>query len=196
MAARRQRIHELKAKPCVDCKRSFHYSQMDFDHREGEEKLEIIGRLTSSNRKMEDVLAEIAKCDLVCANCHRDRTQSRQASKPSGAGKYLQAAKDFVNGLKNGKPCVDCKEPHPYWRLDFDHRDKAQKTMCISRIKNGKYSKERILTEVAKCDLVCVNCHRLRTWRRQDSRLEESTPVGWKSDESQQSLGGDGVSLR
>ncbi len=160
-------IQEIKAGPCADCSRKFHYSQMDFDHVRGEKK-KIVGFMTRNGYSLQTVLAEIDKCDLVCANCHRDRTQRRQASKPSGAGKYLQAAKDFVNSLKDGKPCADCADPHPYWRLDFDHRDKAQKTMCVSRIKNGKYSKDRILAEVAKCDLVCVNCHRLRTWQRQN----------------------------
>jgi hypothetical protein len=44
---------------------------MDFDHRPGTVKLFHIGKNTHSE---DAVLAEIAKCDVVCANCHRVRT--------------------------------------------------------------------------------------------------------------------------
>jgi hypothetical protein len=50
---------------------------MDFDHRPGTTKLgEISKKLYFLGEKK--LLAEIAKCDLVCANCHRIRTQERK----------------------------------------------------------------------------------------------------------------------
>jgi hypothetical protein len=67
-------INVLKAVPCLDCGGTFPPYVMDFDHR-GDKKINIsrsLGRLA-----LEDVLAEIAKCDLVCANCHRIRTHRR-----------------------------------------------------------------------------------------------------------------------
>lgn len=49
---------------------------MQWDHRPGSEKLgEISGDFRSRTRA--EILAEIAKCDLVCANCHAIRTFSR-----------------------------------------------------------------------------------------------------------------------
>lgn len=49
---------------------------MDFDHRPGEVKL--FGINSAASRRARHLLeAEIAKCDLVCANCHRIRTRSR-----------------------------------------------------------------------------------------------------------------------
>ena len=68
----RAHLHELKSSPCADCGRRFDPVCMDFDHRPGEAKLFGIGK--SLHVKREDLLAEIAKCDLVCANCHRIRT--------------------------------------------------------------------------------------------------------------------------
>lgn len=74
-------IEKLKSKACMDCKDKFNPWQMDFDHRPTEVKrFEInkfvnIGSLTSS--KLELLYEEIAKCDLVCSNCHRDRTHRR-----------------------------------------------------------------------------------------------------------------------
>jgi hypothetical protein len=48
---------------------------MDFDHRPGE--LKSFGLGAASGRNREAIVAEIAKCDLVCANCHRVRTKVR-----------------------------------------------------------------------------------------------------------------------
>jgi hypothetical protein len=50
---------------------------MDFDHRPGTEKLFQFGGSDLVRHSLETTLAEIAKCDLVCANCHRVRTWRR-----------------------------------------------------------------------------------------------------------------------
>jgi len=49
---------------------------MQWDHKPGFEKL---GDISADfwGRSRDDVLAEIAKCDLVCTNCHAIRTFSR-----------------------------------------------------------------------------------------------------------------------
>lgn len=70
-------FRSLKEYPCADCGNRFHPCVMDFDHREGETKLFGIGRDYYKHPK-EQVLAEIKKCDLVCANCHRMRTFNRR----------------------------------------------------------------------------------------------------------------------
>ena len=51
--------------------------------------------------------------------------------------------------------------------MDFDHRDPATKRHGVTRMV-GRATTETILGEVAKCDIVCANCHRLRTWRRSE----------------------------
>ena len=68
--ARRQLIVELKNVPCADCRMTFHYCQMDFDHVRGEKIREVP---LLKNRMA--ILTEAAKCDVVCANCHRERSQ-------------------------------------------------------------------------------------------------------------------------
>jgi hypothetical protein len=56
---------------------------MDFDHREGEEKLFAVSAGGNKVRlSQSQLLAEIAKCDVVCANCHRERTHRRKQSWP------------------------------------------------------------------------------------------------------------------
>jgi hypothetical protein len=71
-----QRLRVLKDAPCTDCDQRFPPCVMDFDHRDGEDKtgnISIIFKHTTWAR----VLLEVAKCDLVCANCHRIRTAKR-----------------------------------------------------------------------------------------------------------------------
>lgn len=62
-----------KQVPCKDCGIQYKPWQMDFDHLRN--KLCNIGRLSLSN--LDTVREEIAKCEVVCANCHRDRTYKR-----------------------------------------------------------------------------------------------------------------------
>ena len=67
----------LKSQPCADCGQVFSPEAMHFDHRPGSEKLRDVANL-ARNHARRKVLAEIAKCDLVCANCHAARTAARR----------------------------------------------------------------------------------------------------------------------
>lgn len=81
-------IRELKSKPCMDCGKTYHYVMMQFDHRDGGTKLNTVSRLITGNRKRELVEAEIAKCDLVCSNCHSYRSWLRLQDIPLRVYKY------------------------------------------------------------------------------------------------------------
>lgn len=72
---RLQKVSEMKNKPCMDCGNSYPSECMDFDHVRGE-KVNSISNLIAL-ASWQDVLDEIAKCELVCANCHRIRTKAR-----------------------------------------------------------------------------------------------------------------------
>lgn len=69
----------------------------------------------------------------------------------------------MVDDLKRGRPCVDCGGTFDPVAMDFDHLDGASKSSGISQMVRGGWSMERVLTEIAKCELVCANCHRVRT---------------------------------
>lgn len=75
--AARDIIRDAKSVPCVDCGQCFHYCVMDFDHRPGEIKLFSVADAPKRGVSFDKVRAEIAKCDPVCANCHRLRTFKR-----------------------------------------------------------------------------------------------------------------------
>lgn len=65
----------LKDKPCMDCGEKYPYYVMDFDHRENKEF--SLSNCVMKGHNKEKILKEISKCDLVCANCHRERTHNR-----------------------------------------------------------------------------------------------------------------------
>jgi hypothetical protein len=72
----RRKIAELKSVPCADCGGRFPYFVMDFDHKDDSDKLGNISQLVA-HWSLARILVEIAKCDVVCANCHRIRTATR-----------------------------------------------------------------------------------------------------------------------
>jgi hypothetical protein len=70
---------------------------------------------------------------------------------------YVRQAKD--------KPCMDCHKKYGYWCMDFDHRNPTKKTMTVAQAARTR-SIPVLLREIKKCDLVCSNCHRNRTYKR------------------------------
>lgn len=87
-AAVRAIIRGAKDLPCADCGGRFHYAVMQFDHRPGETKLYNISQMVSRTIRL--VQEEIAKCDVVCANCHAMRSFHR-ATAPDGLHERMAA---------------------------------------------------------------------------------------------------------
>ncbi len=69
--------NSAKAVPCADCGATFPPYVMDFDHRDPVDKLFAVGTGIGQHQPL-DLLWEIEKCDVVCANCHRIRTHKRK----------------------------------------------------------------------------------------------------------------------
>ena len=63
----------LETHPCVDCGESDPIV-LEFDHRDGTDKVRAVSQLVTENCGWEKILTEIEKCDVRCANCHRRRT--------------------------------------------------------------------------------------------------------------------------
>ncbi len=78
-------LEYLIAHPCVDCGEADPVV-LDFDHRDPSQKRGDIARL-APKKAWRQILAEIAKCDVRCANCHRRRTAKQFAwrrARPQG----------------------------------------------------------------------------------------------------------------
>jgi hypothetical protein len=70
---------------------------------------------------------------------------------------------ELIDAIKN-VPCVDCDQKFPPICMDFDHvPERGEKSFSISQRCYTGSSWELILEEIAKCEIVCSNCHRMRT---------------------------------
>jgi hypothetical protein len=75
-----------------------------------------------------------------------------------------QAKADYIRKVK-ATPCADCGIRYPYWVMDLDHRPGTVKLFTVAD-KYVSYGMATVKAEVAKCDVVCANCHRQRTHTR------------------------------
>ena len=79
------------------------------------------------------------------------------------ASRQKQELKRKLVKIKQTSGCVDCGENN-HIVLDFDHiKDKKYN---ISRMVHDGFSWKAILKEIQKCEVVCANCHRIRTYYR------------------------------
>lgn len=85
---------------------------------------------------------------------YKDKNRNREYQIEWRAKRRAELAK-----LKD-KPCVDCGIKFPYYVMDFDHKD-SEKLGEIAKMVNKSWDK--LLKEIKKCDVVCANCHRIRT---------------------------------
>ena len=72
----REFVYEKKGAPCTDCKVQYSPWVMQFDHV-SEDKLDDVARMAGQGRPIEKIQLEIDKCEVVCANCHAERTHNR-----------------------------------------------------------------------------------------------------------------------
>ncbi|QBP31020.1 HNH endonuclease [Streptomyces phage EGole] len=77
-----------------------------------------------------------------------------------------QKREDFVFDLKKNNPCADCGEFYHPCQMQYDHIADDKEATVSWLVRNGTIKK--IETEIAKCELVCANCHALRTWTRHE----------------------------
>jgi hypothetical protein len=64
---------------CADCGYNTEPHLLQFDHLPGTVKTANVSALVSENRSLKKIQAEVAKCEVVCAACHKIRTLARQA---------------------------------------------------------------------------------------------------------------------
>lgn len=108
-----------------------------------------------------------------CKECTREYCRAHyQANKPAyiGRAKLRNAAekktkRQMVAEYKE-RPCADCGNRFPWYVMEFDHRSPGDKVGDIANMKNYVTGLPKFLAELAKCDVVCANCHAARTHHR------------------------------
>lgn len=71
----------------------------------------------------------------------------------------------WLRSLKTGRPCTDCARVFDPQVMQWDHLPGFEKVGDLSKGFPGS-TEEEILREIAKCELVCTNCHTVRTFMR------------------------------
>lgn len=140
---------------------------MEFDHVE--DKQSTITRLVSGAANPRRLDEEIARCEIVCVNCHRRRTALRaghrrsltrwwEAPPPPGRTRARNTA--VMYSWLESAGCADCGT-RELCVLEFDHV--RGKTGNVSDLARDGCSVARLRAEIARCEVRCANCHRRRT---------------------------------
>jgi hypothetical protein len=101
------------------------------------------------------------------------RSYCKQCAKRKNVGAVAQWRRNTKLKLvmAHGNKCLDCGFEGPPFVFDFDHRDLSEKSFGIGA--NGFSRKYELQYEESlKCDLVCANCHRVRTHKQRCNGCE------------------------
>jgi hypothetical protein len=107
-----------------------------------------------------------------CKECNISAVRKWQAANRK---RYLATQQAYVKPLraemidfKESHPCADCGVFFPYVCMSFDHLPGWDKVDDVSKILKTTTlrGRERLDAEIEKCDLVCMNCHAIRTHER------------------------------
>jgi hypothetical protein len=101
-----------------------------------------------------------------CKSCNQASVLKWQAENRE---QYLAAQRaktskqrEQIIEFKENNPCTDCGAYWPYYAMEFDHRPGTDKRYNVSELVTS-HAAGLLATEIAKCDLVCSCCHRVRT---------------------------------
>jgi hypothetical protein len=109
-----------------------------------------------------------------CRECGKELTRSHyNRNKRQYTEKNLRAfnnRRKFAKKMKD-RPCADCGIKYPFYVMDFDHREDEIKEFELNSL--TRVTIKAVVREIAKCDVVCANCHRERTYRRRLKQNEK-----------------------
>jgi len=115
--------------------------------------------------KLESIDKEIAKCVVLCVNCHRRETNK---DNPRENQKHRRAIKYKLIEEIHGTKCVECGLDDKII-MDLNHIDPTTKLFNIGGWSAG--DTDVLIKEIKKCELICPNCHRLKTITQSDNYL-------------------------
>ncbi len=107
-----------------------------------------------------------------CKPCDNKKSRERYSKNRESHSKIVYARNKkerkelqrLVTEIKEATPCADCGKSFPGYVMDFDHV-KEGKTANISVLVN-QCARQKLIKEIEKCEVVCSNCHRVRTFTR------------------------------
>ena len=110
-------------------------------------------------RKKDGLQSYCIKCQKEYRKKHYLKNREKYRTK---AKKWKKDFRIWWKEYKSNLYCIKCGMNHPAC-LVFHHRDPEEKEDNLARLINNA-SKERILEEIKKCDVLCANCHHILHW--------------------------------
>lgn len=96
---------------------------------------------------------------------YRNRSPEKVQKDKTRRRENLGRSREWLRKIKNN-PCLDCGRSFHFFVMDFDHTDPKTKKFDVGTAASQGLSTRALQEEVSKCDLVCSNCHRMRTYSR------------------------------
>jgi len=153
---------------CKKCGKEFGWKQMDAHHSNPNKKEHILSELVNNPAlpRRPKLLAELDECEMLCARCHQNghydpKTTHEETYTGDGKkkGRQVDRRKDMIRKMF-GEHCVTCGDWLYPKEMEFHHRNPEEKKDNLSDMFRMA-SKEKIIEEVSKCNIVCRNCHRV-----------------------------------
>lgn len=147
----------------------------------GVEKLSTDFSFRNKNRGTYNAQCKICQCarnrQYYQDNIEKVRNSQRLYRQENGSldrerrRQRYRVARDWLVQQK-AKPCVDCGGIFHPEAMHFDHLPGYDKVTEVARL-TGTCNIQKIQREILKCDLVCANCHAVRTAERRAARVAE-----------------------
>ena len=105
-------------------------------------------------------------CCKACGVTYTPRTKNQTScSKPTCRNKlWRQRIRQMLADIKTASGCTKCGYKGHHAALDFNHLDPSTKSFNVANAQSLGKGKQQILDEVAKCEILCANCHRIYTY--------------------------------
>jgi hypothetical protein len=79
--------------------------------------------------------------------------------------------KQEIDEYKVERGCAKCGYNGHAAALDFNHLNPEEKKFNIGEAFANSFGRERVMNEIAKCEILCANCHRIYTYENNVTRL-------------------------
>jgi hypothetical protein len=155
---------------------------LDFHHVRGEKERAVTGMVTYGYAAA-DIHAELQKCRVLCANCHRTAHLDEltvpepldfemplsdvegvlgigEAVSPEASLTKRERLQAWTAAYRHHHDCRRCGEAEPR-RLQFHHPDPDEKIDGVGRMIADSAPETDVIAEVERCVLLCANCHRI-----------------------------------
>lgn len=136
--------------PCEKCGEA-DINCLEFHHRNSDEKLKGMGQIHVFFG-LTKIKQEIAKCMVLCSNCHRKEHNHTTTTN----NRMRTKNRAYIKTYKEQNPCTNCGETETVC-LDFHHTQ--DKLFGLSDATTS-FGLKRLTEEIEKCIILCANCHR------------------------------------